>query len=219
VAGVRSHRTAIGALGAVLSLALAAGALVLAPSAGARKLKPRPVSAHCVVKRSRTVALDPQARVYVRSQRGDADQHSLVGCLLHSGRAIELESWFSCGCSRGDESAPQVWLRETVVAVNRYSCPPDPTLGDCVGTARTFDLRTRRTLRQANTGTAVQTLAIGPRGAFAYVSSSGAVMKADAEGTIMLDGGPGVDAGSLALGGSWVYWTRDGAPHAARLTP
>lgn len=174
----------------------------------------------CAAKRSTTVALNPQARLYVRSQRGDPDQHELVGCLLRSGRTLQLDSWFSCGCSRGDESAPQVWLRGTVVAINRYGCPPDPTLGDCVGRAHTVDLRTRRTLREANTGTSVAALVLGPRGAFAYVSNGGAVVKSDAsDADAVLDPGPGIDPASLALGGTWLYWTRDGAPHSARLSP
>jgi hypothetical protein len=220
VPDVRRTRGTTGLLGIGLLLLLAGTVFALAaPAAHARKLRPHRVLSPCAVKRSTTVALDSQARLYTRSQRGDTDQHSLVGCLLRSGRAIELESWFSCNCSRGDEVAPQVWLRGTVVAINRYGCAPDPLLGGCVGSARTFDLRTRRTLRQADTGTSVQTLVIGPGGAFAYVSSGGAVIKADADGTVVLDGGPGIDPDSLALGGAWVYWTRGGAPHSAQLKP
>jgi hypothetical protein len=173
----------------------------------------------CAAKASRTVALNPQARVYVRSQRGDADQHLLIGCLLRSGRTTELDSWFSCGCSRGDETGPQVWLRGTVVALNRFSCPPDPLLGGCVGGAHTFDLRTLRTLRRANTGTAVSALVLGPGGAFAYVSSGGAVSKSDAGGEGVLDAGPGVDPTSLAIAGARVYWTRGGVAQSALLAP
>jgi hypothetical protein len=77
-----------------------------------------------------------QARVYERSQRGDADQHLLVGCLLHSGQSVVLDSWFSCDCSRGDEIPPQVWLRERIVVVNRYGCSPDFVAPfDCSGRA------------------------------------------------------------------------------------
>jgi hypothetical protein len=194
--------------------------LALAGPAQAKARPHRAAAATCAARGSTTVALDPQARVYVRSQRGDADQHELIGCLLASGRSVRLNGWFDCGCSRGDESGPQLWLRGTVVAINRFSCPPDPLLGGCVGGARTFDLRTRRTLREASTGTAISALAIGPRGAFAYVSSGGAVVKSDASGEdVVLDPGPGIDLGSLAVGGAWVYWVRDGAPHGAQLTP
>jgi hypothetical protein len=167
-----------------------------------------------------TVALNPQARVYVRSQRGDADQHLLIGCLLRSGQSVQLDSWFSCGCSRGDESAPQVWLRGRIVALNRYSCPPDPVLGSCVGAARTVSLRTGEPLRRANTRTSVAALVLGPRGSFAYVSSGGAVVKSDATGeSVVLDAGAGIDPDSLAVAGARVYWTRSDAPQTALLTP
>jgi hypothetical protein len=174
----------------------------------------------CAAKGSVTVAANPLARVYVRARRGDADQHVLVGCLLHSGQRVELDSWSSCGCSRGDESAPQVWLRQRIVAVNRYSCPPDPTLGDCVGEARTVSLRTGETLRRAISGTSVAALVLGPRGSFAYVSAAGAVVKSDATGeTVVLDAGPGIDPGSLAVAGARVYWLRGGAAQTALLAP
>jgi hypothetical protein len=194
--------------------------LACAGSAQAASARTHRGPATCAAKRSTTVALNPQARVYVRSQRGDADQHLLVGCLLRSGRSLQLDSWTSCGCSRGDESAPQLWLRGTVVAMNRYSCPPDPTLGDCVGGASTLDLRTRRTLRRANTGTFVSALVLGPGGAFAYVSSGGVVSKSDAGGEGVLDATPGIDSDSLAIAGARVYWTRaGGSAQSALLTP
>lgn len=192
--------------------------LACAGSANAARPRPHPAPT-CAAKGSTTVALNPQARVYERAQRGDTDQHLLIGCLLRSGRTTQLDSWFSCGCSRGDETGPQVWLRGTVVALNRYSCPPDPFLGNCVGSAHTVDVRTRRTLRRANTGTSVSALVLGPGGAFAYVSSGGAVSKSDAGGESVLDAGPGVDPTSLAIAGARVYWTRGGAPQSALLTP
>ncbi|MFL5816456.1 MAG: hypothetical protein ACJ76L_02535 [Conexibacter sp.] len=193
--------------------------LACAGSASAARSRPRRAPT-CAAKGSTTVALNPQARLYVRSQRGDGDQHLLIGCLLRSGRTTQLDSWFSCDCSRGDEIGPQVWLRGTVAAINRWGCPPDPLAGGiCSGSARTFDLRTRRTLRRANTGTSVAALVIGPGGAFAYVSSGGAVAKSDADGEEVLDAASGIDPSSLAIAGARVYWTRGGAPQSALLTP
>jgi len=195
--------------------------LVSAASASAASVRSRPGPASCAAKRSVTVAQNEQARVYVRSQRGDADQHVLVGCLLRSGQKVQLDSWFSCGCSRGDESAPQVWLRARIVALNRYSCAPDPlSLGGCTGSARTVSLRTGETLRRASTGTSVAALVQGPRGAFAYVSSGGAVVKSDGTGeTVVLDAGAGVDPASLAVAGARVYWLRSDVPQTALLIP
>ena len=156
----------------------------------------------------------------MRSQRGDDDQHLLIGCLLKSGRTTQLDSWFSCDCSRGDELDPQVWLRGTVVAINRWGCPPDPLAGGiCSGATRTFDLRTRRTLRRASTGTSIAALVIGPRGSFAFISSGGAVTKSDAGGEGVLDAAAGIDLSSLAIAGVRVYWTRAGVPQSALLTP
>jgi hypothetical protein len=203
-------------------LLLCACCLPLASAVPASAARPGsgPASAPCAAKGSKTVALNPLARVYVRAQRGDADQHVLVGCLLHSGQRVQLDSWFSCGCSRGDESAPQVWLRERIVAVNRYGCAPDPLAGGCTGSARTVSLRTGETLRRASTGTSVAALVQGPRGSFAYVSSGGAVVKSDATGeTVVLDAGPGVEPQSLAAAAARVYWLRAGAPQSALLTP
>lgn len=207
--------------GLVALVAALVASAVLVGAAGAPAATARPRRApSCAVKGSVTVALNPLARVYVRAERGDSDQHVLVGCLLRSGQRVRLESWFSSGLSRGDEAAPQVWLRERIVAVNRYSCPPDPSLGDCGGSARTVSLRTGETLRRASTGSSVAALVLGPRGAFAYVSSGGAVVKSDAAGeTVVLDAGPGAEPGSLAIAGARVYWLRAGAPQTALLAP
>jgi len=206
----------------LLLLTACCALLVPAASAAAASTRShRPPPPPCAVKGSVTVAQNVQARVYVRSQRADADQHLLIGCLLHSGQRVQLASWFSCGCSRGDESAPQVWLRERIVALNRYGCSPDPTSPlDCTGSARTVSLRTGETLRRANTGTSVGALVQGPRGSFAYVSSAGAVLKSDADGEgVLLDMGPGIDPASLAVAGVHVYWMHGALPVAASLRP
>lgn len=196
------------------SLALAAA---LAPASASAAVRPA-AAPSCAAKGSATVARSGLARVYVRGARGDADQHELVGCLLGSGRRTLLDSWFSCDCSRGDESDPQVVLRGALVAVNRYSCPPGPELGSCTGAVRSVDLRTRRTLRRGNSGGYLSELALGPRGALAFVRGS-ALVASDAAGERVLDPGPGIEPGSLAFAGSLLYWTRDGAARSARLSP
>lgn len=200
-------------------LLLLSVSVLLACAGSAQAAKPSAHRAPCADKGSVTVAVNAQARVYERSQRGDEDQHLLIGCLLRSGQRVQLDSWFSCDCSRGDESAPQVWLRARIVAINRFSCPPYPTLEPCVGSARTVSLRTGETLRRAATGNALAELVLGPHGAFAYVSSAGGVVKIDADGQTLLDTGPGVEAGSLATAGPRVYWLRGGVPQTALLRP
>jgi hypothetical protein len=204
----------------LLLLCACCALLLSVASASAARSPSRPKPTPCAAKGSTTVALDPLARVYVRSERSDTDQHVLIGCLLHSGQRVELASWFNSGLSRGDEPGPQVWLRERIVAVNRYGCSPDPLMPDCSGSARTVSLRTGETLHRADTGSSVAALVQGPRGSFAYVSSGGAVVKSDATGeTVLLDAGPSVDTTSLAVAGARIYWLRAGAPESALLTP
>jgi len=183
-------------------------------SAGSAQAHP-PRAKACAARGSTTVARSVQARVYVRDA-SESDDHVLVGCLFGSGRRITLETWFSCDCSRGDENDPQVWLRGAVVAVNRYGCSPAPEPDPCYGRAHTVGLRSGRTLRELQTGGRVTELVIGGRGSFAVLIGS-AVVKADADGEAVLDPGPGVEAGSLALAGARLYWTRDDAPRSARL--
>ena len=204
-----------------LLLTVCCAVLLSAVSASAARSRPHRTPAPCAVKGSITVAQNEQARVYVRSRRGDEDQHVLVGCLLRSGQQVVLDSWFSCDCSRGDELEPQVWLRARIVAVNRYGCSPDPTAPfDCSGRARTVSLRTGETLRRASTGAAVAALVQGPRGSFAYVSGRGAVLKSDADGEgVLLDPGPGVVADSLAAADVHIYWMHGAIPFAASLRP
>lgn len=204
---------------AFLLLTACCALLVPAASGVAARSRSGRASAPCAVKGSGTVAQNAQARVYVRTRRGDDARHMLVGCLLRSDRRVLLDEWFSCDCSRGDELEPQVWLRGGVVAVNRHGCPPDPILGGCAGRARTVSLRTGETLREADTGAAVAALVLGPRGAFAYVSGDGAVVKSDATGeTVVLDSGP-LDAASLAVVGARLYWLRGGQARTALLSP
>lgn len=207
---VGSRRVSLTILSALLL------ALTAAP-AQARRADAPPPAKPCAAKGSTTYARTAQARVYARTT-AESDDHVLVGCLLGSGRRVTLDSWFSCGCSRGDEFEPQVWARGTVIAINRYSCPPDPLLGLCNGRAHTVELRTGRTLREATTGGAIGQLVIGPRGSFAVIAARG-VLKSDADGEAVLDPEPGVEPGSLALAGSLLYWTRDGVPRSVRLRP
>ncbi len=201
-----------GILPALAALLVAAGpAQAASHAATAARATPKP----CAVRGSTTVARNAQVRVYARTAR-ESDDHTLVGCLLGSGRRLALDAWFSCGCSRGDESEPQVWLRDTVVAVNRSSCAPDPFAGGCAGSVRTVDRRTRRTLRRANTGGPVGELAIGPSGLIAVVTARGLVAS-DAEGERVLD--PATQVAALAFAGGLLYWTSGDQPRSALLRP
>jgi hypothetical protein len=185
--------------------ALAAG--VLAPAAAAAK----PASKRCAARNTTAVARSLAARVFERGQ----DDHVLVGCNRANGRRTVLASWFSCDCSIADESAPQVWLAGRHVAVNEYSCSPIDPMAPCTGAMRVFDLRTGRVRHSAETGGFID-LVLKPNGSVAYVLGQ-RLFRIDSRGSALLDEGPGIDSGSLAVNRTRVYWLHDNMPRTASL--
>lgn len=150
-----------------------------------------------------------QARVYVRG----GDNEVLVGCNRLSGRRTVLARWFSCECSIADEPDPQVWLAGRHVAVNSYFCPPDAS--PCRGDLEVFDLRTGRSRYGAATDSLID-LVIKPNGSVAYLRGP-QLFRIDSRGSALLDEGPGIDGGSLAVNRTRVYWLHDDLPRTASL--
>jgi hypothetical protein len=179
--------------------------LLLPASAAAAVPAERP----CVASRSTTVVKSLQARVYVRG----GDNEVLVGCNRLSGRRTVLARWFSCECSIADEPDPQVWLAGRHVAVNQYFCPPDAS--PCSGSMRVFDLRSGRALYGVITGALID-LVIKPNGSIGYLLGQ-QLYRYDSRGPQLLDEGPGIDGGSLAVNRTRLYWLHDNAPRTAPL--
>jgi hypothetical protein len=183
----------------VLCLLLPASAAAAPPAAGP-----------CAAKTAATTwAKSLQARVYV----GGGDNEVLVGCNRLSGRRTVLARWFSCECSIADEPDPQVWLAGRHVAVNQYFCPPDAS--PCRGSLRVFDLRTGRGTYGAVTGALID-LVIKPNGSIGYLLGR-QLYRIDSRGSALLDEGPGIDGGSLAVNRTRLYWLRDNLPRTASL--
>ena len=183
----------------VLCLLLPASAAAAPPAAGP-----------CTAKTAATTwAKSLQARVYVRG----GDNEVLVGCNRLSGRRTVLARWFSCECSIADEPDPQVWLAGRHVAVNQYFCPPDAS--PCRGTLRVFDLRSGRGLYGAVTGALID-LVIKPNGSIGYLLGQ-QLYRIDSRGPTLLDEGPGIDGGSLAVNRTRLYWLHDNVPRTASL--
>ena len=179
--------------------------LLLPASAAAAVPAERP----CVASRSTTVVKSLQARVYVRG----GDNEVLVGCNRLSGRRTVLARWFSCECSIADEPDPQVWLAGRHVAVNQYFCPPDAS--PCSGSMRVFDLRSGRALYGVITGALID-LVIKPNGSIGYLLGQ-QLYRYDSRGPQLLDQGPGIDGGSLAVNRTRLYWLHDNVPRTAPL--
>jgi hypothetical protein len=169
----------------------------------------QPPAKPCAVRASATVVKSLQARIYERG----GDDHVLVGCNRRSRRRTVLARWFNCECSIADEPAPQVWLAGRHVAVNRYFCPPDAS--PCFGTLQVFDLRTGRVRYSADTGALIE-LVIKPNGSVAYVLGP-QLIRIDTGGSAIVDEGPGIDSGSLAVNRTRLYWLRDNLPQTTSL--
>lgn len=179
----------------------------LAPGAAAGK----PQGKTCVARGAATVAQSLQARIYERG----ADNHVMVGCNRRNGRRTVLARWYNCGCSIGDQEAPQVWLAGRHVAVNQYSCSPIDPMAPCQGELDVFDLRTGRVRYRADTGGFIG-LVIKPNGSVGYVRGP-QLFRIDSRGSALLDEGPGIDSNSLAVNRTRLYWLHDNLPRTAPL--
>ena len=156
-------------------------------------------------KRGATVERSATARVFEVDR---SDQHTLYGCLRKGGRLQALASWFSCGCSVGDDPGPGVALLagRFVVLTHYPSCGPFPCETPTTYSLR--DLRSRHTVAPQGD---VWQVVTGP-GFFAYEDGRVVVVRGGTEQVV--DAGPGIEHLSLAVGGRRLYWMRDGAPQS-----
>jgi hypothetical protein len=171
-----------------------------------------PATAEAATKRERicaqrgaTVERSATARVFAVDRDGN---HRLYGCMRRGGQLQALASWFSCDCSVGDDIAPGVALLagRFVVLTHYPSCGPFPC--ETPTTYSLHNLRSRREVApQGNVGQVVT----GP-GFFAYEDGRVVIVRGGSEHVV--DPGPGVEHGSLAVAGRRLYWTRDGVPRS-----
>jgi hypothetical protein len=192
---------------AVIGVAILLLGLAAAPQAVAATKQERQ---RICAKRGFTVASSKTARVFEVDRQGN---RSLFGCLRSTGRLQLLSRWFSCDCSIGDDPAPVATLhaRRFVELTEFESCGPVPEPG-CGGSETTLrDLRTRRD--HAAAGPIAQVVARGATFAFA----DGRVVLVEGGSERVVDPGPGIEDGSLALSRTRLYWTRDGLPFSAPL--
>ena len=159
------------------------------------------------------MSVNSQVRVY---RTGSEDDWEYTGCVLKTGKSTFL----------GDEGGggSHLWtsffrLSGPLVAYVNQSC----TGSDCRYDARTMDLRTRKSVRRVlNRYGYVVDLQIARSGSFAMLLDFGnpeqVVAKVEAKGGLQdLDYGAHMDDGSLAVGGSHIYWMQDGQVHSASI--
>jgi hypothetical protein len=184
--------------------------LVVALPADAAAARRDSRTSACKAAGSRTLVASAQLRVY----RVGSDDRRVYACRYRTGRRRLIATYFSCDCSVADEFV-QAWLSGRFVAYNTYSCPPPGLGGGCDGSVGSVDSASGREKYGEATGY-VSDLELKRNGAFGYIAG-GQVRKIDAEGSAVLDPGPGVDPRSLARAESTLYWMRDGEPRAALL--
>ena len=155
-----------------------------------------------------TAASSASARVFEVDRGGD---RTLYGCLRRGGRLRTLASWFSCDCSVGDETAPSAELIAGVFVelTHHPSCGPF----DCEA-GPSYALRNLRSGRTAAPVGPVSQIERGT-GWFAYADER--VVRVRSREETVLDPGPGVEPGSLAIAGRRLYWTARGLPFSSAL--
>jgi len=210
--------------GALLVTLLAAAP---APAASADSARRPSV---CTPPGTRTLEASPRARVFTRGRESFSP---VFACHYRTGRRIRLGTQ-DCFDSRGVE-LPR--LAGRFVAYALVTCHRAPTSEAVV---RVRDLRSGRTIARADATTplpagsrplvSVTDLELKPNGSVAWIAQNSVasatgttperieVRKLERRGRdVLLASGLGIVPASLALGGSTLYWTRDGAPFSAAL--
>jgi hypothetical protein len=208
--------------------------LWLTASAGAARHPAQAVS--CAVRPSRVIVADAQAEVY---RVPDGLGHLVVYACAYGHRLSRLGFSPDCGASSsGCAGVEHPVLTGPVVAYESFSIieqrfPPGEGKRTFLVVVR--DLRSGRVLRQVPTGSSTKParVGIGPvsalvlksDGAVGWIAANEAgassgkyeVHAADATGARLLASGPGIEPGSLALGGSTLFWARSGQAASSLL--
>jgi hypothetical protein len=161
--------------------------------------------------RGRTIVANEQVRVFARDH--DNLAHVYAACDLARRRARSLGRW-----DRGEGGVgPHFGLAGARVAYDYNECAEDGS--PCGGHVDVISARTgvRRFAGQLE-GPPATDLVLAGNGAVVWIrpgANGPAVTKVDRDGTVVLDDTPGVEAGSLAIAGARVYWTRGGVAQSA----
>jgi len=158
------------------------------------------------------VAENTRAKLFIKVH--DDSEYTLRGCMKKSRKRTTLLEWFNCGCSTGDQPAPQYELTRRFAAVNRWGCAPDGSI--CTGTTTVTDLKLRAELRTVDTGGGVSDLVVTTRGNLALIGPHG-LQRSDATGQATLDLSPTAGSLAWAAGTHTLYWTTLGLPRSAPL--
>jgi hypothetical protein len=197
-----------------LTLAICAVLVALqVASAEARRVQTR------CDRRGTTITANARARIFfIPLGEGDRD---IYGCARRGGKLRHLAT--NAGHAAGSFGV-FFQLSGTLAgfAVVTYSGASDSEY-----TARTVDLRNGLTIRRFGELGFPVALSMARGGSLAIIT---ALLKDDPSdpqqyevrrigsgGSTVLDAGPEIDPQSLAVAGSWMYWTRGGAAHSAPI--
>jgi hypothetical protein len=177
--------------------------VVVASAPPAAAATPR---ATCEFRGLRTVAANQEA-VLLKARWGYA------GCLRSSGRRVLLAEF------EGDRPPDVGVLSGHFAASNGRSC--DRYYDTCSGILEVRNLRTRHSVALLTGITTVTDIVLRSNGSAAAIATDAAgtpqVWAIDRLGKRVLDSGPEVQPGTLALAGGKIYWMRGQTPLAADL--
>jgi hypothetical protein len=162
--------------------------------------------------RGRTVTANSDVRIFVR---GNNVSRVYAACDLRRRVGRPIGRWH-----RDEWGVSPLFALNGRTVLNEYLVCPDPT-EPCGGHVDTLDVRTgrERYVAQFSADTPpASDLVLGARGAVAWIRS-GVVSKVEDDQPLVLDAGPGVEAGSLAVAGDRLYWTRAGTSQTHVLGP
>lgn len=202
-----------------LVAATAALAALAAPLSTAEAKKKRPT---CKPRHSKTVEVNKAVRVYrISGKRAGNPFARTYACRLKTRRRIRMSSFADDGVYASGSEAYKIQLRGRFVAYGlrhiddaRAKYFPENLLPDDVVRVDVTSKSPRRTL--ATPGD-LSDLALTGRGAVAWLAPGRSVGLADGAGSRTLATGA-VQAGSLGISSTFVYWTKAATAFSAKLT-
>ena len=195
--------------------------LLLFPGGAAAAKRPS-----CEVPRSKTYLANQAVRVFTTRHRAETSFGSAVYTVLRAchrphGRPFELARNTAVDTGGYNDFA-NVELSGRHVALTARSCDRHGMF--CVGGVLVWNVRTRRVVRSTD-WTWASDLELHPNGSVAWITAPASRATPATEAEVRVNDRAGertlatgaIAADSLALGGSILYWTEAGVPHASTL--